>query len=407
MRFKYTGPLTLFAAMCFHSCKDELHGNGAYDNPDHPNNRRANHVIPTIAPVFDSCTGNGLGLYVWGHEYWNMVKSPIVDFLLKPNARQYACGDIYVNVADYTAPDYIPNEHYLLPFIKNIRATGNRAIVYLVYGDVHVSGNGAVNGPYDFANVFFDWIDKLSQLELDSILPLGLSFDCEHLSVKTISDALTQAQNRKQVILASRLHNDPTRITIQWTIEGEKKPHDTDTIMRLADSALMMAYRNHAGPTALDPEGADTTLRRLFDFMLTEQCRYCLDDAYAKQHYKAKITIMMEADCACGKSCGKISFCAFDASVPDWGGRQFNTGIEYMMDTLTKTKEAIQQGMSPETYTRLFGNPQGHSLFAIHNWQWFTCFFQDPSIELTTPWGRRKDHTCRQYASYSQRCRNL
>jgi hypothetical protein len=362
------------------------------------------NTIPTILPVHDSCKGNGLGLYTWGHEMWNMEKSPLIDFLLNDNVREFACGDIYINVSDYSAPEYIPNDHFLVPFIRNIRATGNRAIVYLVYGDVHVSGNGAPNGPYDFVNTFFDWVSKLSQAEMDAIMPIGLSYDCENISKTVIENSLTLAQKRKAALVTSHLRNDPSNLIIQWTIEGQRKPADTDVIMKLADSALMMLYRNHVAPSIRDPAGVDTLVDRMFDYMLTMQCKYCLDDEYAIANYKAKITVMVEADCTCGNSCGKISFCAFDASEPAWGG-SYPNGALYMMDTLAKAEKAIRARLSTERFERLFGKPTAHNMFVVHNWQWFTCFFKDPSVEVQVPWGRKKDHTCKKYHSDSRSCK--
>ncbi len=83
--------------------------------------------------------------------------------------------------------------------------------------------------------------------------------------------------------------------------------------MRLSDRALMMAYRNHVGSSISDPDGEDNIITRFFDFMLTKQCRNCLNDEYVKANYWAKIKIMFEADCQRGESCHNTCFCAYDA----------------------------------------------------------------------------------------------
>ena len=386
--------------------------NGSFGNANGPKNN-GNTASPRAPPalmkptgaICGPTTGNNLGLYTWGHEVWQEQESPLIDFILQPKGSGYGCGDVYINVSDYSAPDWIPNPESLYPFMHNVRVTGNRAIIYLVYGDVDVGKNGAPDGPRVFAETFFGWVSTLTDSELSYILPIGVSYDCEHLSPQTITDALTRAQDLKESIRASRLGGDASRITIQWTIEGEKKPVDTDIVMRLADSALMMGYRNHVGTSINDPTGVDNIITRLMDYMFGEQCTHCLDDKYASDNYKAKIKLMFEADCQCGASCKKISFCAYDASTPGWGD-SYENGAEYMMATLSAAESELRLRLGGQTFDRLFGRVDNMSLFVIHNWQWFTCFFNDPALAVTTPIGKQLE-SCAHYANFARSCRSM
>jgi len=358
---------------------------------------------PTLNP--DTCSGNRIGLYAWGYEVWNSTSSPMIDFLSNPSVRDYSCGDIYINVADYTASTYIRDELALVPFIKSVRSTGNTGVVFLVYGDVQVSGHEAEDGPTEFADTFFRWVSSISDSDLHQIAPVGVSYDCEHLSVKVIETALNRAQDLKREVVISRLGGDDSLIQIEWTVEGQEKPDDTDMIMRLADRALIMNYRTHISSSVKDPLGRDNMITRLFDFMFKRQCKRCLDDAYATANYKAKIRIMLEADCQCGASCRKISFCAYDSREPGWGD-DFTNGAEYMMHTLYAFDTELRSGrrLSPSQYERLFGSPQNLQLFVVHNWHWFTCFFDDPSVAVSTPIGKKLE-SCINYHSMAQACR--
>jgi hypothetical protein len=60
--------------------------------------------------------------------------------------------------------------------MKNVRAAGNRGIIFLVYGDVQVSANGAPDGPLEFAGTFFQLLNKIADEDLKAILPIGLSY---------------------------------------------------------------------------------------------------------------------------------------------------------------------------------------------------------------------------------------
>ncbi len=367
--------------------------------------------IDLVPPSGRVCPQKGISMYSWGYEVWNNTASPIVDFFMNPKVGPYyGCGDVYINVADYTAPTYIRDEYALIPFMRNVRATGNRGIVFLVYGDVQVSSNGAPNGPTDFANTFFNWLWTVSDQDLHAILPIGISYDCEHLSHVTIENALNTAQKRKADFVNRKLGGDASLITVEWTIEGQEKPVDTDIVMKLSDRALMMAYRNHVATSLRDPLGEDNIVTRVMDFMFTKQCRNCLDDAYAEKNYRAKIKVMIEADCLCGSSCHKISFCAYDAVEDAWGRKNhagtmtYKNGAEYMMGTLKEAEIRLRSKLGHK-FERLFGESDNMSLFVVHNWNWFTCYFNDPSLYIYTPIGVKQE-SCKSYHLFADACRS-
>jgi hypothetical protein len=138
--------------------------------------------------------------------------------------------------------------------------------------------------------------------------------------------------------------------------------------------------------------------------MLTKPCRNCLNDEDVKANYWAKIKIMFKADCQCGASCHKISSCTYDAREQLWGGLSHRNGAEYLIDTLRKSEELIRARLGPQRFERLFGHYENMSLFVIHNWNSFTCFFDDPSVTITIPIGRQV-HSCKNYHELGESCR--
>jgi len=365
---------------------------------------------PVMAQKFTSCTGSGLGMYSWNHISWKTANAKMIRFLME--RRDFACGDVYINVSDFSSPDSIPSPVNVISFIRNVRATGNRGVVYLTYGDINVNANGVLDGPARFARTFFDWFNSVPQQTLDEILPIGLSFDCEHVDLATIRSALTVAQNLKSSVLNSKLGNDPSKVVVQWVVEGALSPANTDTIMRLADSAIIMVYRNHEGSSpVIDPTGVDTLSTRFLDYMMTRQCEHCLDDVYAAEHYKAKIRLMIESDCECRDNCRKTSFCAFDTRQPGWGNN-FANPVEYLTTTLSNTKRTLQARLTEVQQERLFGHrltddPADLSLFVVHNWEWFNCYFGDQSARDADwdPEAGGQNVSCKDYHTLANVCR--
>jgi hypothetical protein len=333
------------------------------------------HNIPLIEQQPD-CEGKKVGLYTWGQHHWKSDNSLFIAHLTGSNARRFTCGDVYINVADYSSASKIDGKEMLLPFIINVRRAGNSGVVWMTYGDV-VQRDAAAS--LTFVDTFYDWLLSVPSEWLAVIKPIGLSYDIEQFTGDAIQQTLLHAQKRKTE-LSPILGPDGFRI--QCTVEGQLKPVETDIVMKYADSALMMVYRNYVTSPS-DPTGARNGIMKTMRFMLTEQCSRCLDDSYASLHYKAKITIMVETSCKMGKSCSYASFCAMDG------------GVAYLASQLDEVdKQLVSSGlMTVAQKARLISTS---SPFAIHDWDWFQCYYGDH--QDTNP-------LCKSYDALSQACR--
>jgi hypothetical protein len=156
-----------------------------------------------------------------------------------------------------------------------------------------------------FTQTFFEWSETIPLEVAITLGAIGLSFDGEKMPAASTESCLIKAQTLK-----AQSSFPAGRLLIQHTIEGKRNPDGTDFVMKHADSALVMIYRNYmTSPTMSE---SSNILGRA-KFFLTEQCVYCLDDAYAAANYQAKITMMVEASCGPMNYCAKLSFCAHDA----------------------------------------------------------------------------------------------
>jgi hypothetical protein len=298
-----------------------------------------------------------MGTYAWGQSLWKNSDMEVINFLSSDVGQEWQCGDLSINVGDYSAPTEIRDSQFLAPWIISYRQnTGNdEAVVWLTYGDV-VSDNGALM--VQFVSTFFDWAASISADDAAKMGKIGLSFDVEHIDPEFTKEALQKAQSLK-----SSTKFASGNILVQHTIEGQVNLVGTDYVMKYADSALMMLYRNYEH----DPSGVyhdDSNINSRMAWMLQQQCTHCLDDTYANANYQAKITVMVEASCNTGEYCGKISFCAFDGA---------NQGAEYMWDILTQMNDwTVSSGlMTSAQHSRLF-NPL--TTFSAHDWSWYRCF---------------------------------
>ena len=297
----------------------------------------------------------------------------MVKHLSGRNARATTCGDVSINVADYSNPHRIYDSEALVPFIKNLRKAGSEGVVYLTYGDVETKNSTACKL---FIDTYFAWVQSISHADMTDIKPIGVSFDIEHFPFGHTEQLLKHAQEKKKQL-------GLTDVLIQWTIEGRVNPVDTDAVMRYADSALMMAYRNYMSkPDDLD--GSKNGLLRRMNYMLKEQCSKCLDESYAAKHYKAKITIMVETACNVDEYCDRVSFCASEQ------------GVGYIMATLGKLKDAmLKTGLiNQKQMERLFNM---NNMFSIHHWEWFQCYYEDP-LDTNT--------LCTKYRASVKSCKN-
>ena len=339
-------------------------------------------VIPEvqeIVPIMPgrTCNGMRIGIYSWDQRNWADESSDLVRYLNGPFAHSLTCGDVYVNVADYSSADSIPAADRIVPFIKNVRASGNSAIVWLTYGDVTQRNTTAV---LTFINTFKRWMDSVSRDDAALIAPVGISFDIENFPAAVFKQVLLRSQGLKQDSVFGQ-----DGLLVGCTIEGQYKPVDTDIIMKYADRALMMAYRNYISKPG-DMSGEGNGLIKLMRFMFTKQCPKCLDDAYARANYKAKVTVMFETACKLGASCSYISFCAYD-------GAGKTGGIDYFVSTVLKLDALLVSSglMTAAQKDRLIAKD---TPYAVHHWEWFDCFF-----------GTSKNSICGEYHSMANTCR--
>ena len=385
------------ATLCFHGCasneaiaskRDAITSNQSQPEPI------SVHTLPkptvfainstfnvSLIDEMTECSGKKIGAYVWGHQHWRNPQSAFLQHLTGNNSRNFTCGDIFINVADYSSAESISGKEFLLPFLINVRRSGNRGVIWLTYGDVVKRDVVACR---KFVDTFYDWLLSVPVEWLDVIKPIGLSFDIEHFPNGAIEETLIYAQRRKNDVSPKLL---PDGFFIQCTIEGQPKPVDTDIVMRHADRALMMAYRNYLTKPS-DPSGMNNGMMRRLQYMFKDQCTRCLDDEYAVRNYRAKITIMVETSCKLGVSCNYVSFCAIDDKRP-------SGGVDYLVDHLDQIdSKLVSSGlMTKEQRNRLISSS---SPFAVHDWDWFQCFYQDSNDT---------NDLCKNYSSYATTCR--
>ena len=330
------------------------------------------------------CDGSKIGMYVWDQAHWRdpSPEKGFLKHLSTSHARRLTCGDIFINVADYSSALQISDSNQLVPFILQARKAGNLGVIWLTYGDVTEKDSAACKA---FVNTFFTWVDTIPDNLIRKVIPIGLSYDIENFPVDVITDTLVSAQKRKKQLI-HKFGNDG--LLIQCTIDGQIRPLQTDAIMKHADRALAMAYRNYIYSTN-DPDGTKNGLLQQLTILFKEQCVHCLDDLYATENYRAEITVMVETACKMGKSCSFVSFCAYDGAETG--------GVDYLSKTLRNIDELIVSSglMSSSQKERLFSKS---APYAVHDWDWFQCFYR---VETDT------NPKCKTYASYAKACRSM
>ena len=190
-------------------------------------------VNPTVPPS-SNCPGKRLGQYSWGTQLWREGATIFSDFFASVDGKDWGCGDITINIGDYSAPDVIAYKQDIVPFIQRYRESSNNyeSVVWLTYGDV-VSGDGTLMER--FIDTFYRWASALTADVASTLGPIGLSFDVEHIDGALTKSALIKAQSLK-----ATTNFAPGKLLIQHTIEGHPNPEGTDAVMRYADSSLIM-----------------------------------------------------------------------------------------------------------------------------------------------------------------------
>lgn len=340
------------------------------------------YTVPQTLAQPKACAGAKIGTYAWSQGYWRWGDGDLITFLDSPAGREWACGDLTINIADYTNPQQIHDPNMLVAFAQSYHSivANHDAILWLSYGDV-VSKNGS--SMVEFTRTFFAWVSSIPADVALSMGKIGISYDVEHLDPEFTKAALTIARDLRQ-----KTSFPPGSLLIQHTIEGANNVVGTDYVMRLADSALAMVYRNYMH----DPTGKyqdDSNILNRLMWMLTQQCVNCLNDSFAASNYVAKITVMVEASCKMGAGCGKLSFCAFDSPAD---------GAHRVVDVMNQMDTALIIGgyMTQSQYNRLMSTTTPYS---THNWEWYRCFapFSD-SLQYAN---------CTSYHTLAKDCRSL
>jgi hypothetical protein len=356
-------------------------GGGGYPTPSPSTYDPITYTAPrtTLNPL--DCGGRNIGTYAWSQDYWRGSDSTLLTFLSSDIGRQWACGDLSVNVADYSNPDQIHDSGALVSFIQNYRliVRNMKTVVWITYGDVVEK---SAEKMLQFTQTFFIWASSIPADVAVSMGTIGISYDVEHIDPEATRNALQLAQQ-----LRTQTNFKPGNLLIQHTIEGDPNVVGTGYVMQYADSALAMVYRNYMHDPTGKYQDDSNILNRLL-WMLTSQCVHCLDEAYVLSNYKAKITVMVEAACRMGASCGKVSMCAFD------GDEQ---GAYYMYNIL----EQMEQELSPlhisASLKKALFNPS--TPYTVHNWEWFRCFAPFSSVFTYA--------SCADYHQEASACRNL
>ena len=342
---------------------------------------------PTIPPSSD-CPGRRLGQYSWGTELWRSGATELSDFFATEGGKQWGCGDLTINIGDYTAPEVIAYEADLIPFILRYRKSSNNyeSVLWLSYGDTE-SGNGSFM--LIFIDTFFAWAKTIPEDVIPKLGRIGLSFDVEHMP----SDVTKQALQKAQALKSTTIFPEGS-LLIQHTIEGHVNNEGTDYVMKYADSALMMLYRNYETSPIFN---SDSNILSRAQWMLQSQCIKCLDDAYAAANYRAKITIMVEGSCAQFDYCAKLSFCVYDGSGdPNFTDPSGRVGAAQAWAVLEELESAMFSSglVNGDQFKRLF-NPL--TTFAVHDWSWFRCY--EPFPQFATY------QQCASYNTAAAQCR--
>lgn len=197
-----------------------------------------------------TCSGKSLGTYSWDQSFWRAGNRDLLDFLESDTGMAWNCGDVYINVADYSNWKGIVEPDNLVKFARAFRqlpGAGSR-VLWMTYGDV-VERNG--EKMVEFVATFEEWLrDYVGSSVIREIMPIGLSYDVEHVDPKLVREALVEANSMKSRLTA-QLGYPSGSVLLQATIQGAEDEEGTRYVMEHADSALMMLYRNYI----IDPNG--------------------------------------------------------------------------------------------------------------------------------------------------------
>jgi hypothetical protein len=319
----------------------------------------------------------GIGTYTWARDYWKNPDSVYMQFLQSSEGRDFH-GDVYVNVGDWDSTR-IDRPVQLMNFVLQYRMRTGRqdTIVYITYGDVTKL---KVESMWKFTNSFFDWYQAIDEPTRQVMGLVGISYDVEHMEPTTTRDILIHAQQRK-----ASIPGGPALLRVQHTIDGDYNVKGTDFIMKHADSALAMVYSNFIVSDEYDERKSIVGFGR---WLLQKQCPKCTRASHVRNHYQAKISLMVETTCTMKAKCGRKSLCAFDSPV--------DGGFHHTKDLLSALMAHFGETLPLELFDKLFDLERP---FVLHDWDWTRCMPGFPNPEgVLYP-------NCENYHKEAKQCR--
>ncbi|EER08878.1 hypothetical protein Pmar_PMAR003126 [Perkinsus marinus ATCC 50983] len=302
------------------------------------------------------CSNAKLGFYVWPQSLWmDPSNREFIDFVAHPAVRSLSCGgDLWFNIGDYSNVGKIKNTYRLFPFIQELRSSirpgtqrSSRGVIYLAYADFTAHDELAL---LEFIDTFFEWLLSLTPGEILEVAPIGISLDVEASPSEMVFNTLVKLRAYKYTYLTD-IPEDA--FLIQHVVSGFPSPQTTKYVMELADSALFLVYRSYMYDTSSMNLLPGNNLLGRFRWFITQQCEDCLSPGYQP---RAKITVLVEADCNVYEYCGLISFCA-----------QNDGGISNVVSTLEVfwSELTISGLLTQERFDALMNK---NSPYGIHNW---------------------------------------
>jgi hypothetical protein len=181
-------------------------------------------VSPTLKvpllPQKDSCEGNNVGIYGWSQSYWMQPNSKLTRYLFTEAAHRSFCGSVTINIADYSNPDLIKNSEMLIPFILNVRRSGNSKIVWMSYAD----GAFVIDStkPKLFTGTFFKWLLSLPKKLLSQMAPLGVLYDIPKFDREAFRETLVHATKQRETFMNRWISQTETLVFFQFRVENEE-----------------------------------------------------------------------------------------------------------------------------------------------------------------------------------------
>ncbi|KAF4673806.1 hypothetical protein FOL47_010065 [Perkinsus chesapeaki] len=289
-----------------------------------------------------------MATYSWRQAYWTGNDTTFIDFFKTPQAKEYNCGDVYLNIADASNEGHLLSPERLADFLSQFReVSGNTATIYLFYAGGAPGYNDTV-WALDFVRLFEEF--TLNYIH-PSLGPVGISFNVD-LPLQAWMEIFDKTDEMKKT-----LHGYDVKVDVTFEDFKRAKPALVDKIMYRADHV-----------NVITPSNNYDGLVELFEKFLTKTCPYCSTAKY--DEYKAKITFIGEGDCRTKRNCKEGSMCAkFSACPSDPDG-----GILYAYDKLMHAIEYTSAKiLLPYKFDHFFPADETH--IGLNHFEWVRCFY--------------------------------